>query len=153
MASDIVADYVRKVDIHACSRAFLGAIFAFHKKDLEAGFYGALVQWTGIDEARLKTLLSPRNLAAKQPDLCGYEITALMGTQEEFTLKRMFGVPDALDDDRVVHVEFAKFYQGLDKATAAAKPVGAKRRMLYEHVYALCLRRYPVAPGEPAAPA
>ena len=148
MASDVVAEYVGTLDIHQCSRAFLGEVKAYHQKDLKEGFFGALVQWTGIDEDRLKTLLSPENLAAEQPDLCGYEITALMTTMEEFTLRRMFGAPDKLDDDRVVHEEFAKFYQGRDKATASAKPIGAKRRMLYEHVYDLCLRRYPFTPGE-----
>ena len=121
MASDVVAKYVQRVDIHACSRAFLGAVRAFHKKDLEEVFYGALVQWTGIDEARLKVVLSPRNLTARQPDLCGYGITALMATVEAFDLRRMFGVPEALDEDDVVHAEFAKFYQGADKEKAAVK--------------------------------
>jgi hypothetical protein len=150
MASDVVAEYAQRVDIHACSRAFLGAVRSFHQKDLGDSFYGALVQWTGIDEDRLKVLLSSRNVTARQPDLCGYEITALMATVEEFDLRRMFGVPEALDEDAVVHAEFLKFYQGADKEKAAAKPLGLKRQMLYQHVYELCLQRYPVAPETPA---
>jgi hypothetical protein len=148
MSSDVVRRYVEGLDIHTCSRTFLREVRAFHKKDLDAGFYGALTQWTGIDEARLKILLSPANLAAKKPELCGYEITALLGTMEEFNLKTMFGVPEQLDDDSVVHEEFMKFYQGLDKASVAAKAVGIKRRMLYEHCYDLCLQRYPISPGD-----
>ncbi len=150
MDSDVVTEFVGTIDIHACSRLFLGALRQCHQKDLDAGSYDALVQATGIDEARLKTLLSAENVAAEEPELCGYEITALMTTIEEFTPRRMFGVPDRLDDDRVVHEEFMKFYRGADRATASAKTVGNKRRMLYEHCYDLCLRRYPVAPETPA---
>jgi hypothetical protein len=150
MSSDVVKRYVEGLDIHACSRAFLREVRRFHKKDLDAGFYGALTQWTGIDEARLKRLMSPGNLAAKKPDLCGYEVTALLATLDEFNLKTMFGVPDQLDDDSVVLDEFAKFYQGLDKAAMSAKAPGIKRRMLYEHCYELCLQRLPIAPGDSA---
>jgi hypothetical protein len=148
MASDVVAEFAQKVDIHARSRAFLGEVRKYHKKDLDKDFYGAIAQWTGIDDARLKMLLSPKNLAAKQPDLCGYEITALMSTMEEFTLRWMFGVPEKLDEDRVVNEEFLKYYQGPDKAMAASRSVGIKRQMLYQHGYELCLQRYPFAPGE-----
>jgi len=145
MISEVVKQYVEGLDIHKCSRAFLRELRKYHKKDLDAGFYGALTQWTGIDEDRLKKLLSPENTAAKKPALCGYEVTALMGTLDEFNLKTMFGVPEKLDDDSVVHDEFMKYYQGLDKS---AKTSGNKRRMLYEHCHDLCLQRYPISPGE-----
>jgi hypothetical protein len=148
MSSDVVRQYVEGLNIHTCSRAFLREVRKYHKKDLDAGFYGALTQWTGIDEDRLKRLLSSGNMASKKPDLCGYEITALLGTMEEFNLKTMFGVPEKLDDDSVVHDEFTKYYQGLDKATMSAKTPGHKRRMLYEHCFDLCLQRYPISPGE-----
>jgi hypothetical protein len=146
MGSDVVKRYVDGLDIHTCSRAFLQEVRKYHKKDLDSGFYGALTQWTGIDEDRLKKLLSHGNTTSKKPDLCGYEVTALMGTLDEFNLKRMFGVPAELDDDSVVNVEFESFYQGLDKATASAKPAGYKRRLLYDHCHALCLQRYPISP-------
>ena len=151
MPSDVVVQYVQGLDIHQCTREFLAAMREHHKQDIAEDSYGALVPATGIDEDRLRLLLSAGNAEAEKPEICGYEITALMNTQEEFNLKRMFGVPEALDEDAVVNEEFLKFYQGRDKASAAAKTAGNKRRMLYQHCYDLCLQRYPFSPGETAS--